>query len=660
MYIKSFVNEFWQAALILPEDYRDYRSAERVVIGVGKNRLYRLKVTKGLSAPTWVGTAGKVALTRMLAMDAEGKIIGISFFGDTRPIRSIVKPGLTLHLYGSVEQNGGYLNMTNPEVIGFDKFGKVCPVYKGLKRIVSSERLAEKIEQAVQCMDEVVERIDAFMTEPESEVIRKTGLSHWTYRKIITSLHKPATPEEGWAAQVAARRLATYYAIKVANANADRTINPKAAIPVTTSLAKEMAGRFPYPLTDEQWTAVEGSIRSLAQPRQSLITYSADVGAGKTTIFGTVAAACAKAGVHVAIMAPNTILCEQIHNELSSIFPDICFSKAWGKEADLDPDARIHIGTTALISKAKKRQIEFSLVIVDEEHRFSRQQKHALMSAGSNYIASTATPIPRTMQLATMGAFDVYRITKTHVNKEIFTHILKRGDEGILHKYVRATLSHGYQVLIVLPVAQGSRKEKQTAEEAFEYWNSLYPGKVGLAHGKMDEEEKTRVIQKMRDGELSILCSTTVIEVGVTIPNARTMIIYHPETLGLAQLHQLRGRLARKGGKGHLLLYLPKDVKEKTLERLQALQRYADGFKLAEIDLRMRGFGDLSKDSDSQTGGMPSLIPNYEITVEDVEEIANFMEIGNASLTDLNDDPYTCHHSEKERARRCVAHHPGS
>jgi ATP-dependent DNA helicase RecG len=628
-YIRGYVEEPWQAPLILPTDYRDYRVAESCLfLSDNVPHLFQLQVISALSRPRW-SQGGKVPHSHFQAVDTDNTPVRVSFFGDTRHLAALIQPGLNVHLWGSVGRYNDQFSMTNPELVAFGDFGRIVPIYPGKPRVARPETVASKVQAVVaadlaQTVHYLQQMLGVQRADEERELLARLGLGNYSIEQLLRAAHCPTSLESAWMCQAGLKRLATYFAIQVAKSQTQQPVDPRAAIPVTPHQARMMAQRFPYPLTEEQWRAVAGTIRSLSEPRASRVAYSADVGAGKTTIFGTVAAACAKAGARVAIIAPNTVLCEQIHDELATTFQEIPFVRHWGDCVDTDagaPKGSIYIGTTALINRASKAGLHFDLVVVDEEHRFARQQKEALLQDATNYIASTATPIPRTLQLVTLGTFDVYRITKVHVKKTVHTHIIHADEQAELHRYVQATLKHGYQVLIVLPIAQGDRREKQTAEEAYAYWDRLYPGRVGLAHGKMRDADKREVLDRMKAGELSILCATTVIEVGITIPNARTMIIYHPETLGLATLHQLRGRLARKGGTGHLLLYLPTAVKEKTMQRLSVLQRCTDGYRLAEMDLKMRGFGDLSRASTTQTGGMPSLLPGHEITPDDVEEI---------------------------------------
>ena len=631
---KLGVSQEWHIPLILPIDYRDYRHPVSILSCEHLDdtpRLFRLKKIKGLSAPKWVN-GGKVPMRTMQLEDDRGVRVIASLFGDTRNLDAIVDNADTFHVWGVLSAGNNAIFLNEMQFVAEEKVGHIEAVYPGVPRIIRPETVALRIKEALESSlvnQTVIHLRNLLMVRSKEEqdaLFIKIGINPVSLKGVILSAHQPQSIEQGWMAQKILKRLATYFALQVSKSTIERPINPEAAIPVTLELVEKVIKHLPYTLTDEQKYAIEGTIKSLAEPRKSLIAYSADVGAGKTTLFGSVSIACALAGGRIAILAPNTVLCEQLFKELSETWPFVRYSKVWGTSSKIDPQAQIFIGTTALINRAKECGMTFNLVVVDEEHRFSREQKEALAEGATNYIASTATPIPRTLQLAAMGGFEVFRITKTHIDKEIRTHIFTDKERDKIDLYVSKTLEKGFQVFIVLPIAEGEEKSKITAEQAYEIWSSKYPGRVGLVHGKMKEEEKAAVLERMKAGEIDILCATTVIEVGITVPRARTMVIYHPEVLGLATLHQLRGRLARKGGIGHFILFLPKNISEKSFNRLILLKKISDGFKLAEFDLKMRGFGDLAPDATKQTGGMPSLLPGYEITVEDVEEIIEVME----------------------------------
>jgi ATP-dependent DNA helicase RecG len=626
----------WSVPLLLPKEYRDYRAAytkfEQFHLESDSPFLFYLHRKSDLSKPKWVGSGPKkTAMSTVFVCDENGIEVPMSFFGDTRDMSAVINNSPALFVYAKLEQlpdkrnKGQYrLVLNSPEIISPNEAGRIVPIYPGKAKVISPSTVKEKVLQSLTDLTETVVHLRQLLNikskEDQDILFQELMLPPQPLKSIILKCHYPTTVEEAYEAQRCLRLIAAKFALQVGLANRDDRVRPELAIPVTSALANKVVSAIPFSLTKEQMAAVNGMLGALAKPMLSRSTLSGDVGTGKTAVYGSVAACCAYAGAKVAILAPNTVLCEQIYTELSGYWPEIPMSKAWGDSAEVSEDAYISIGTTALINRAKAKGIDFNLVIVDEEHRFSREQKEDLMGSSSNYIGSTATLIPRTLQLVSMGAFDVYRLTTCHVKKIIHTHISEKLED--VHKYVSAAVSKGLQALIVMPIAQGENREKQTSEEAFQYWESIYPGRVALAHGKMKDAEKIAAITAMKQGEKDILVSTTVIEVGITIPKARVMVIYHPEVLGLATLHQLRGRLGRTGnGQSHLVLYLPDFVKDKTFERLLALKNETDGFKLAEADLKMRGFGDLAPNAEKQTGGMPSLLPNYEITVEDVEEL---------------------------------------
>lgn len=617
----------WCIPLLLPKGYIDLRNPINAFtqehLDSEEEYFFYLKKESDLSSPNWVGKGKKVALTSMFASDVNGVQARLSFFGNTIDIKPLIEASTEIHVTGLLSTYNGQLTLDNPKIIMPSDVGKIIPTYAGKPKVITPESVYVKVKDSLSSLSDTVKQLRHLLgiksLEDQNKLLNSLGFPSYSLKGLIYEAHYPSDTKTGWYAQYVLKMLATSFALEIASSNREKIVSPELSIPVTTEQAMELAKCLPFSMTDEQSYAVAGMINSMAQPVRARCSLSGDVGSGKTCVFGVVAATVAMTGAKVAVLAPNTVLAEQIHAELSEYWPQLKFQSAWGKKVNIDASGDIYVGTTALINHANKQGINFNLVIVDEEHRFSLAQKETLLNKSTNYIASTATPIPRTLQLVMMEAIDIYRITKCHIDKKIVTHISK--DINQVQHYVRQTLKNNYQALIVLPIAEGEKREKETSEEAFLYWNSLYPGRVGLAHGKMKGEEKADIIQRMKNHEIDILVSTTVIEVGITIPDARFMCIYHPEVLGLATLHQLRGRLGRKSsGTSHLMLYLPKDVKEKTMARLYALQNETDGYKLAVSDLKSRGFGDLAPSAEKQTGGMPSLLPGFEINVEHVEQ----------------------------------------
>ena len=244
------------------------------------------------------------------------------------------------------------------------------------------------------------------------------------------------------------------------------------------------------------------------------------------------------------------------------------------------------------------------------------------------------------MALARYGIVNVSKLTRCHCEKSIKTQIWDRDSWKQLYDLAMLTLIQGDQLLLVYPLKDKieEKKEKEgkspapplrNATETYKRWAALFPGRVRLLHGQMSDDDKQAVLGDMREGNADILISTTVIECGVTIEKLRRVVIIHPERHGLTTLHQLRGRLARHGGEGWFDLYLPNPVKEETQERLRVLEQTTDGFEVAELDMRLRGVGDLSQASNKQTGTDKTFLFGRSVRLEILDQALEITNGGN-------------------------------
>ena len=337
---------------------------------------------------------------------------------------------------------------------------------------------------------------------------------------------------------------------------------------------------------------------------------SGDVGTGKTAVYGLALAYCIKHGAKAAVLLPNQTLARQIHGDMTAWWPELKPHLVTGNSEQVDASSSLVIGTTALLHRDLGEQ---DILVVDEQHKFSREQRERLAKPGVHLLEVSATSIPRTQALVRYGALHVSKLTQGHVRKVINTSIITHGDRAVLFADLRKAISRGDKLLVIYP-RRGDEEDDiesplPSAEEAFASWRHAFGDLVRLVHGARAAEENQQTIQDMIEGRARVLVSTTVVEVGVTIPGLRHCVVVHAERFGLTTLHQIRGRLCRDGGSGTFALYLPAPVKPEVHARLQVLVDTTDGFEVAERDMRIRGFGDLSANSDKQTGdGMGFLI----------------------------------------------------
>lgn len=378
-------------------------------------------------------------------------------------------------------------------------------------------------------------------------------------------------------------------------------------IPVT-DLPRRFLDSLPFSLTSAQLRVLKEIEQDLASPRRMYRLLQGDVGCGKTVValyalFYTVAA-----GYQGAFMAPTEVLAEQHFLSLHR------YSKPLG--------VRVGLLTGSLSKKEREEQLEklrtgeidivvgthallqedvvfhnLGLVVIDEQHRFGVRQRDLLLqkSTTADVLVMTATPIPRSLTLTVYGDLDLSVIAEMPPErKEVKTYYLPSEQKVRVYQFLRKELKAGRQVYVVCPLIEESEKlELEAAVRRAEELKAEFPEyQVGLLHGKMRIEEKERVMEAFRNGEVQILVSTSVIEVGIDVPNASVMVIEGAERFGLAQLHQLRGRVGRGASQGYCLL-IGNPQTEEARQRIKALLKYSDGFKIAEEDLRLRGPGEL-------------------------------------------------------------------
>ena len=438
-------------------------------------------------------------------------------------------------------------------------------------------------------------------------------------RQMIREIHFPQTQ----ATAKAARRTAAYeefflfqlrlQAIRRAHRQEDGE-----RILYHNDELKEFIGGLPFELTDAQKRVVNEICRDMRQPYQMNRLLQGDVGSGKTIVAAIAIYAAITAGYQAALMAPTEILAGQHAKKLAKIFEGthvqvaLLTGSLTAKQhrelltAMKRGDVNLIVGTHALIQDGVE-YANLGLVITDEQHRFGVNQRQQLREKGEHpdVLAMTATPIPRTLAITNYGEMDVSIIDQLPAGrKPIQTKWLQSNQHAAAIHFLREQLKQGAQAYVVSPLIEESAAlDVQNATDLYNQLSAdLEPAyKVGLLHGRMGTEEKDEAMRQFKSGELQVLVATTVIEVGVDNPNATVMVIYDADRFGLAQLHQLRGRVGRGSRQSYCLLIAdPKTDEGKA--RMKTMVATDDGFKIAEQDLKLRGSGDVLGKKQS---GMP-------------------------------------------------------
>ncbi|MCS7245548.1 MAG: ATP-dependent DNA helicase RecG [candidate division WOR-3 bacterium] len=378
------------------------------------------------------------------------------------------------------------------------------------------------------------------------------------------------------------------------------------------TLVNKLLERLPFKLTPSQMKVISEIEEDLNKNTPMHRLLQGDVGSGKTIVALYTSLIAIENKYQVAIMAPTEILAEQLYNVINYytfglgirvelLVSDIKPSKKHTILKDLaEGNIDLIVGTHSLIVEDVKFK-KLGLVIIDEQHRFGVNQRALLLKKSKSwtphFLVMTATPIPRTLALTIYGDLDVSIIDQKPFNTKIINRWVFDEKREIVYNWLfNEVLNKNKQAYVVVPIIEHSEKlEVKALEEIYEYLEKIKPKEVliGIVHGRMNREERQKNMENFRNNKFHILLATSVIEVGIDIPNATIMIIEHAERFGISQLHQLRGRIVRSEKTAYCVFITPRKVSEDAKKRLEALVSITDGFKLSEVDLEIRGPGDL-------------------------------------------------------------------
>lgn len=485
--------------------------------------------------------------------------------------------------------------------------GRIIPLYKSSEKLRSAGFDSRGFRRAVRS---ALEKFSSSIREPlPDEMLLRNNLIG--LRESIENLHFPDTLT---AAEAARKRLSFnevfYLRLRIyASKKLLQLKSVKPVINISPDLLRSIISGLPFALTADQAFSLELILREIQSPLPMNRLLQGDVGSGKTAVALSAAAAVCSAGAQTAFMAPTEILARQHFLTAQKFFGDkfkieIVAGGMSKKDKEnacnriLSGESHLIIGTHALIQDSVKFN-NLRFVIIDEQHKFGVMQRTALKSSGNNpdMLVMTATPIPRSLCLTIYGDLDVSYIRtmpdgRQPVKTMIFPETAIKSVYNSLSKY----MSEGRQIYYVLPlVAESEKVDLKSAIETYEKLKLFFQQfRLDLLHGKMPAAEKEAAMQRFRNGGTDLLVTTTVIEVGMDVPNANVIVIEHAERFGIAQLHQLRGRVGRGIHKSFCALIHSQSVSEESVRRIQAVADSHDGFSLAETDLSIRGAGDLS------------------------------------------------------------------
>jgi ATP-dependent DNA helicase RecG len=572
--------------------------------------------------------------------NARGQTIAMSAFGRPGFVWMKHAVGDRLVVRGVPQRVPGKSGfaLSNAQIVPSSKLGKIFPVYPALKQ-TKGERLAEEVARAWPMVDIAAKLIesDSGWLDPSSpfSIPEITGFKD--ARALLDGMHAPESVREGESARRAARIISALSLVRKTNLAAQNLrVDPACAIPIDARVVDELKARVPFPLTYDQKQAIDELCASLRSPVQTDGLLCGDVGSGKTLVFMVPAAAAFKAGRRVMVMTPNLLLINQFKDEMATFFPEVPVCTVTNKGVKGDPHGSIIVGSTALISALEKGKIGArpDFMIVDEQQKFSVEQRERLLAPHSNFLECTATPIPRTAALSIHGSKDLYCLHGIPVKKKIETEILTREQAKAGRDAVLSALERNEQAAVVYPLVAASDEEspeerRHSVIDSVDNWARFVPrDQIAVLHGKLSEDQKKSVIEEFRAGQKRLLIASTVVEVGVTLPELKTMLVVGAERFGVVTLHQLRGRLARRGGVGKFMLF-SEEPDEDALARMSLLVDHEDGFTLAEKDAEARGYGDLlGLDGDVQSGATMTLFRGVNIGPAEISFASHFYDRG--------------------------------
>lgn len=512
-------------------------------------------------------------------------------------------------LYGKVEKSFTKASMSSPQIERLENATGIHPIYPATERL-NSKAIAKAVKAAL-------EKIGAIEETLSDEILNKYKLCPLDW--AIKQIHFPDNMEN---VEIARHRLIfdELLSLQIGLLKLKSKKSTENHLPLKEDFSQKFYSLLPFKPTNAQKKAVSECINDMLGDKAMNRLIQGDVGSGKTAVAAAVMYSTVKSGYQAAMMAPTEILATQHFDSLSKLFEgcNIKIALLTGatkakdkrtiKEALMNGEIDIVVGTHALI----QNDVEFkslALVITDEQHRFGVEQRASLAMKGDNphLMVMSATPIPRTLGLIIYGDLDISIINELPPGRQsIRTDVVNSTYHERIYAFIKKAVDDGRQAYIVCPLVDDSENDLISAKEyAEKLASTVFKGyNLGLLHGKMKPKEKEAVMNAFSRGDVNILVSTTVVEVGVDVPNATIMLIENADRFGLSQLHQLRGRVGRGKDKSYCILV--SDSKgELTRQRLQVMKETGDGFKIADYDLKTRGPGDFFG---KRQHGLPNLV----------------------------------------------------
>ena len=565
---------------------------------VGKIQTVKIQVKK-LSFPRIRNLPNKISCD-----DETGKIDIVYFNSREGYLRKLFPLNEFVIVSGKINLFNKKYQITNPDYVTSLKnqeyVAKNIPKYN-LTKGINEKKYRNISEQVINNLPKIDDWID-------ENFIKENKLINWnkSIKKLHTSIDGKNNKSLSFRRIVFDELFANFLTLSENRKKIKIKKSPKIFTNNNSELIKK---ELPFKLTNDQEKVLNEINKDLLSNKRMFRIIQGDVGSGKTIVSLLSILNVIKSGYQCALMSPTEILAKQHYTLIKKIFKNENFSIEFltGKTEYklkkiiltnlVSGKIKLLIGTHALFQKKINFQ-KLGLVVIDEQHKFGVQQRSDLAKKGGNecdVLLMSATPIPRTMMMSLYGDMDISKITeKPAKRKKIIT--LSKPDKKIneLWPFIKKQILNDNQVFWVCPlIEESSFLDYSSAKKKFELINKIFPNKVGLIHGALKIKEKDEILKKFLLKKISILVTTTVIEVGIDFPNANLIVIENANKFGLAQLHQLRGRVGRGEKQGMCILLFKDGLSKNAIKRIKVLKDSNDGFFIAEEDLKLRGFGDL-------------------------------------------------------------------
>ena len=594
---KKKVNNIFDLLWRLPKSYTDRTLVNKICdLQIGKIQTIRIVPLK------YQFPRVRNLPNRVNCIDQTGKIDCIFFHSYEGYVRKILPLNEEVTISGKVSSYKGRYQITNPTYISQDS--------SLIETIDNKYSLTEGITEKTynKIINQILKNLPILNEWHDKDILKKFDNESWN--NAIVKLHDPTNIENYKASFYKRLAYDEILASFLVNSEIRKKIKKikKISKDFTKEAHNEIIDKLDFNLTNDQNKTLEDINTDLNSKSKMFRLLQGDVGSGKTIVSLITASSVIKSGFQVALMAPTEILARQHFTLAKKLFPkNINIELLSSKSDNLEKKRIINelknnkidmvFGTHAIFQK-KIIFANLGYIIIDEQHKFGVRQRKLLSDKGGNncdILLMSATPIPRTLTMSVYGDMDVSIIKEKPSNRKdvkTYSKLESKIDEVI--KFVKKEINEGNQIFWVCPLIDESKKlDHQSSVKKYNYLNRIFPHNVALLHGKIENDEKEKILNKFLNKDYSILVSTTIIEVGIDFPNANVIIIENANKFGLSQLHQLRGRVGRGVKQASCILMFKSNLTNNAKKRINILKNSNDGFEISEEDMKLRGFGDL-------------------------------------------------------------------